>query len=449
MKTSYDKTKQIIDGISKSFCAAKWYNVSIWLGNGRTASCHHPLAHPIPKQELEANPSALHNTLFKKEQRKKMLEGERPAECGYCWKVEDSIKKDSGIFSDRIYQTARYTEKEIQAVKNLPWDANVTPKTVEICFDNLCNLACSYCNSEFSSTWSKDIKDNGAYINMQTDGGKTYRQDGSIAMPFGNKNEGNTYVAKFFEWFEDIRGGIDELRVSGGEPSRSPSFWKLLDICEDDKFNFAVNSNLIMDDERLDRLVDAGKKFKSFEIYTSAECMYENQEFVRDGFVWDVWEKNLFKAHMSPNVKTVHIMMTISLLSIWTVDKFLEQIVTWKKQLGTADSLYLSVNILRFPSFQSVNMLPIEIKNTLANNIEKVLEESREWLQPWEQNHFERLLTYLREVEASYEDRDAREKKESDLVNFLKQYEVRRKKPMLEYMPKEFNNWFLTLSNEG
>ena len=42
---SLQNTKKVIDSISKSFCAAKWYNVSIWLGNGRTASCHHPLAH--------------------------------------------------------------------------------------------------------------------------------------------------------------------------------------------------------------------------------------------------------------------------------------------------------------------------------------------------------------------------------------------------------------------
>ena len=150
MKTSYERTNELIKKIQpKSFCAAKWYNVSVWLGNGRTASCHHPLAHPVPKAELAADPSALHNTKFKKEQRKKMLEGERPKECGYCWKVEDETQ-GTEINSDRVYQTARYTEEEIEALKDIPWDKNVDPKTLEICFDNLCNLACSYCNSEFS-----------------------------------------------------------------------------------------------------------------------------------------------------------------------------------------------------------------------------------------------------------------------------------------------------------
>ena len=448
MKTSYERTKELIKDIApKSFCAAKWYNVSIWLGNGRTASCHHPLAHPVPKKELEKSASALHNTQFKKEQRKKMLEGERPAECGYCWKVEDAAQ-DEDINSDRIYQTARYTEEEIKALKDIPWDKNVNPKTVEICFDNLCNLACSYCNSEFSSTWSKDIVKNGEYKNMITDGGKTYRQDGSIAMPFGNKNEGNIYVKRFFDWFPEIKDGITELRVSGGEPSRSPSFWKLIDMSNNEKFALAVNSNLIMEDSRLDRLVEAGKKFEKLDIYTSAECMHKNQEFVRDGFDWNIWEKNVKKAVASPHINGMYVMMTISLLGIWTVDKFVKQIVEWKKEVNDKHAFFMSVNILRFPSFQSVTMLPQTIKEDLANKIEKVMKEEYDWINDLERNQLKRLLIYLRKVDSSMEDVDAYSKKRNDLINFVDQYAVRRNKPVEEYMPEQFNNWYQQLKNE-
>lgn len=447
MKTSYERTRQIIKDIApKSFCAAKWYNVSVWLGNGRTASCHHPLAHPVPKDELAADASALHNTKFKKEQRRKMLAGERPDECGYCWRVEDAAQSEE-INSDRIYQTARYTEEEIRALKDIPWDKNVNPKTVEICFDNLCNLACSYCNAEFSSTWSKDISTNGEYKNMETDGGKTYRQDGSIAMPFGNKNEGNIYVKRFFDWFPEIKDGITELRVSGGEPSRSPSFWKLIDISDNEKFAFAVNSNLIMEDSRLERLINAGKKFEKLDIYTSAECMHKNQEFVRDGFDWDVWEKNIMKATESPYVNGMYIMMTISVLSIWTVAEFLQTIVNWKKKFNNRHAFFMSVNILRFPSFQSVNMLPIEIKEELASRIEKVMVENKEWINDLETNQFKRLLIYLRKVDTSYEDKDDFGKKRNDFINFIEQYAERRNKPLEEYMPVEFNNWYTDLKN--
>jgi len=376
-----------------------------------------------------------------------MLAGERPEECGYCWKVEDAAQSEE-INSDRIYQTARYTEEEIRALKDIPWDKNVNPKTVEICFDNLCNLACSYCNSEFSSTWSKDISTNGEYKNMETDGGKTYRQDGSIAMPFGNKNEGNIYVKRFFDWFPEIKDGITELRVSGGEPSRSPSFWKLIDMSDNEKFAFAVNSNLIMEDSRLERLINAGKKFEKLDIYTSAECMYKNQEFVRDGFDWDVWEKNIMKATESPYVSGMYIMMTISALSIWTVAEFVETIVKWKKKFDNKHAFFMSVNILRFPSFQSVNMLPIEIKEELASRIEKVMQDNTEWINDLETNQLKRLLIYLRKVDTSYEDKDNFDKKRNDFINFIEQYAERRNKPLEEYMPVEFNNWYTDLKNE-
>ena len=282
---------------------------------------------------------------------------------------------------------------------------------------------------------------------MVTDGGKTYRQDGSIAMPFGNKNEGNIYVKRFFDWFPEIKDGITELRVSGGEPSRSPSFWKLIDMSDNEKFALAVNSNLIMEDSRLDRLVEAGKKFEKLDIYTSAECMYKNQEFVRDGFEWDTWEKNVKKAVASPHINGMYVMMTISLLGIWTVDKFVKQIVEWKKEVNDKHAFFMSVNILRFPSFQSVTMLPQPIKEDLANRIEKVMKEEYDWINDLERNQLKRLLIYLRRVDSSMEDVDAYSKKRNDLINFVDQYAVRRNKPVEEYMPQEFNDWYQELKN--
>ena len=80
--------KKILDTKSASFCGAKWFNATIWLGSGMTTSCHHPLPHKIDLEEIKNNPSAIHNTKEKKEQRRQMQCGERPAGCEYCWKIE-------------------------------------------------------------------------------------------------------------------------------------------------------------------------------------------------------------------------------------------------------------------------------------------------------------------------------------------------------------------------
>ena len=71
-------------------CMAKWTQSHIYLGQGLTHSCHHPSPHKIPLEEIENNPAALHNTLYKKSVRKEMLEGKRPKDCEYCWRIEDT-----------------------------------------------------------------------------------------------------------------------------------------------------------------------------------------------------------------------------------------------------------------------------------------------------------------------------------------------------------------------
>ena len=86
--------------LGASLCLAKWKQVSLHLTTGMNNSCYHPPLHRISVEEIGRNPGALHNTSHKKEQRKMMLRGERPAECQYCWNMEDL-----GHLSDRHYRS--------------------------------------------------------------------------------------------------------------------------------------------------------------------------------------------------------------------------------------------------------------------------------------------------------------------------------------------------------
>ena len=100
-----NQAKQILDRTGPGMCLAKWLQVTLHLQNGHTHSCHHPNTHKIPLEEIAEDPSALHNTKFKKEQRKTMMTGGRPPECHFCWQVEDNAPTDSNVFSDRIYKS--------------------------------------------------------------------------------------------------------------------------------------------------------------------------------------------------------------------------------------------------------------------------------------------------------------------------------------------------------
>jgi|TARA_R110000803_G_C11988913_1_gene321676 organic radical activating enzyme len=440
-----DETRDRNNAVSKSFCPAKWYNSTVWLGNGRTASCHHPEAHYIPTKEIFSSPSALHNTKFKKEQRKKMLDGERPSECGYCWRVEDA---DSVVHSDRTYKSTIYTDEEIAELQSLGWDADVDPKTLEISFDNLCNLSCSYCNAEFSSTWSNDIKKNGIYEGMETGGGQTYQNDGSHAYAFDPKKpEKNFFIQSFFKWFDaSLKNNLKELRVTGGEPTRSPQFWELVDRCEDVDFKFAVNSNLIMGKPRLDRLVECSKKFKQFDLYTSCEASGKAAELIRSGLNYEDWLDNMRYFATHGKYTNINIMMTISSLCLFSITDFLSDIIDMKREFKRPGMFNLSLNILRFPSFQSVNLLPENIKITQAMKLEEWLSMHEGFLNDSEVNQIQRLVSYLRKVDIGYEDEDSLENKQNDFYKFFKSYTDRRNMNITEIITdNEFVDWWHTL----
>ena len=81
--------KLLTSEISGTFCLAKWHHTTIYLHRGQTHSCYHPKPHDIPLQELKYDPSVLHNTPQKIDERIEMFNGEKPSGCQYCWNVEE------------------------------------------------------------------------------------------------------------------------------------------------------------------------------------------------------------------------------------------------------------------------------------------------------------------------------------------------------------------------
>ena len=139
--------KKRLAEISPTMCLAKWNQVSLHLSTGMTNSCYHPPLHKIDATQLNNNPSALHNTTEKLDQRFKMLQGERPDGCSYCWKMEDT-----GEMSDRHYRSGEpWAMQDYEAIKKNPMTTSWTPRYVEVNFNHACNFKCSYCSPQFLS----------------------------------------------------------------------------------------------------------------------------------------------------------------------------------------------------------------------------------------------------------------------------------------------------------
>ena len=431
--------QKYLDTKSASFCAAKWYNATIWLGSGMTTSCHHPLPHKIDLEEIKKNPSAIHNTKEKKEQRRQMQCGDRPAGCEYCWKIED-IGRDS--ISDRVYKSKIYTDNDLDLAYQSDYQRDFNLKTLEIAFDPTCNFACSYCNPAFSTTWARDINQGGPYNDMITDGRNHFTHSHASAEPY-KKEETNPYVEAFYKWWEsDLHKSLDELRITGGEPMMSPNLWRLLDWIEtqghkmNPNMRIAINSNLGAKQSIIDRFKKKLKNFSNFHLYTSNESISGQAEYIRDGLNFNQWYGNMLSM-MKENIPSeIHNMATINALCLETLPQFLEQLV----QLKTASKLYgptlnFTLNILRFPSFQSPLVLPDDLRNLFKQNLEKFLSNNSKYLEHMEINHTQRLIDYLDVVKTPHAGAATQEKLQKDFKIFYSQYDKRRGKDFVKTFP--------------
>jgi hypothetical protein len=424
------------------------------------------LGHQIDANELIENPSAIHNTPHKKYMRKLMQEGQRPQECEYCWKIEDIGRNN---ISDRVYKTAVFEEADILKTAKADWQENTMLKTLEISFDRTCNFACSYCNPSFSTTWVKDIHKYGPYRNIDGDARSHFVNAADHAKPI--PDDTNPYSQAFWKWWEQEDGladNLEEIRITGGEPLMAPGVWKLFEWFKANQdrvknrkdgkvMRYAINSNLVPKDDIMDRLIDLSHYVPHLEVYTSAESLGAHSEYIRDGFIWDKWLHNLTRLHTEGNIKKTHIMMTINSLCLASITEFMDEILAFKRKHDTHYPT-MSLNILRFPSFQSCSLLPMDIRQKYSEKLQVWLDEQiakdeksskgSPLLMHIEREQTQRLVDYLDVIKTPHKNVKDPEQNKRDFKQFYHQYDIRRGKDFCNTFPQEFVDFYNSIETD-
>jgi organic radical activating enzyme len=362
----FRQTKELLDKTSPSFCLAKWNQVSLHLGAGLTHSCHHPAPHKIPIEEIEDNPSALHNTLHKKLLRKQMIEGQRPVECNYCWRVEDTQTNinENVIFSDRITKSAEpWARPYLEEIQSKPWDSDVNPTYLEVSFDTVCNFKCAYCSPTFSSTWRQEIEQHGPYnlSNMTMHSLDYLKQKGSMPIPVSHHNP---YLEAFWKWWPDLVKDLHVFRITGGEPLLSKQVFRVLDHLIDNpqpNLEFNINTNLDVPLEIMNKFIDKmkiiqeKKAIKKFKIYTSNEAHGKQAEYIRFGLNYDQWLKNCHRVLSEIPDSHLTVMAAYNILSLPSFKLLMDDIIEMKCQYTQQpirkNPVSLDVPYIRWPEF--------------------------------------------------------------------------------------------------
>jgi len=328
--------KKIFPIKTETACLLKWAWSTIYLGQGKTSSCHRVDQFPIDPNNF-AN---FHNQPEKIAARETMLRGEWPqAGCQYCQKIEEA-----GGMSDRQYQLheSKNMDHIPQELFDNPTATEVVPTILEIYFNNVCNMACVYCGSHFSSKWEEENKKFGVF------------QKGAVEFGW-NKPQNPDYekmLADFWKYLEekDRYKAIRYYQILGGEPFFQKEFDTSIEFWEnhpnpDVAFNIITNLKVPPKKfkayiDRFGKMVEEGK-LSRLQITGSLDAWGPQEEYVRWGLDLVEWEENFTYLLDKPWVVQV-VNMAITGLTIKTLPELIEKIKEWNLRRPDGNKIYLS-----------------------------------------------------------------------------------------------------------
>jgi len=439
------------DNLGPALCLAKWKQVSLHLPTGLNNSCYHPPLHPIDATKLKDNPGALHNTDHKKSQRVIMLKNEKPEECSYCWNVEAH-----GQLSDRHYRSGEpWAAVDYEAIKNSTGtEDDVVPSYVEVNFNHACNLRCSYCSPQFSSSWQAEVDKFGAYPTSTPHNDPVHFTGNRRPIP---AREDNPYVDAFWEWWPTLYPKLKHFRMTGGEPLMDKNTYKVFDYVlalPNPELHLNVTSNFSVDDALFNKYIDYVKQLCNTQIehfmqYVSLDSgNHAHAEYIRHGLIYNKLFENVHRyLYQVPNRNSLTFIITMNNLSVLGIQRQLEWILELRKLYSkTYQRVWFDTPLLRTPTWQSLQILPpvyAGVLERVADWMELNLETPEQpfhGFKDYEVQRMRRDVAWMKEganLDPAY-----LKQQRADFYRFFREHDSRRKTDFTTTFPemKEFWN---------
>ena len=415
---SFRKTSKLVNKVfpiqTDTACQLKWNWSTIFLTSEETASCHRTNHHKFDTDIFD-----FHNTPDKLDDRRQMLAGKWPKKgCDYCQNIEKA-----GGQSDRI---TNLNFPGIHAPPELDKDStaiHVTPRILEVYFDNTCNLKCLYCGPHFSSLWDAENVKFGL-------------------LPFNKSPNIESNKQKIFEWLKINGHHLSVFNILGGEPLYQDELNQCLDLFDqypapELKLQIFTNLNCRLPHlqktvEKVRQLVDQDK-LREFEITASLDCWGTPQEYVRYPLNLVEWQQN-FEYLLHQDWINLIISSTVTPLTIKTLPDLLKKIQHW----NNTRPVHHYQNSVNSPSYMFIDIFG----DIFAEDFKQAL-ELKPNTTPEEQSSKEYLKGIA--IQSASDSPDIPEI--TRLFNFLNQMDQRRKtnwKQTFPWLINEFAKYKLT-----
>ena len=435
--------------LGPALCLAKWKQVSLHLPTGLNNSCYHPPLHEIPAELLFDNPAVLHNTPYKKEQRKIMLRQERPNECGYCWAMEDN-----GKLSDRHYRSGEsWAAKDFDSIVNSSGDEDVIPSYVEVNFNHACNLKCSYCSPQFSSSWAEEVDKLGGFPTGRVHNDPSYFVGRNRPIPV---REHNPYVDAFWSWWPSLYPELRHFRMTGGEPLLDKNTYRVFDyVLANPKpdLHLNVTSNFSVDEKSWQKYLGyvkqlcEGERIEHFMQYVSLDSFGDQAEYIRHGLDFNLlWDRvNQFLTEI-PGRNSITFIVTMNNLSVPGLGKLFSSILGLRKIYSkTYQRVWFDTPVLRQPTWQSLQLLPEsyvdELETVWAFMLKNIETEATRFqgFKDYEIARLDRDIAWMRDGQKL--DKEYIDSNKADFYRFFAEHDRRRGTDFLKTFP-EMSAWW-------
>lgn len=383
-------------------CQLKWNWSTIYLTSEKTASCHRTTHHSFDTNQFD-----FHNTPSKIRDRERMLDGQWPdSGCNYCKAIESA-----GGESDRLTNLDLAGMHAPVELDSDPRAVRVTPRILEVYFDNTCNLKCLYCGPQFSSLWDAE--------NIQ------------YGLPaFSKSSRMETNKQRLFEWLKINRQHLTNFNILGGEPLYQSELGQCLDFFQqypapDLKLQIFTNLNARLD--YVQHVVTRVKKLiqqeclRELEVTASLDCWGPPAEYVRYPLSLDVWQRNFEYLLSQPDINLI-VGSTITPLTIGTLPDLMQRINDWNQER----QIYHYQNSVNSPSYLFIDIFG----DIFAKDFERALH-----LKPTRTLEQQKSRDYLQGIALQSAHGGPRPEQIAGLFDFLNTIDRRRKLSWAKVFP--------------
>jgi radical SAM protein with 4Fe4S-binding SPASM domain len=333
---------------SKTFCIMPFIHQNI-KHEGKVGACwrYPDRIGDYRSQSLEQ----IWNSEQTRELRRAVLNGERPKGCRSCWDFEDSGVASTRQTCNETYSGKQYNmnfEEIVKEVNTEDFSMPYHPRSIEIRFDNTCNLRCRHCSPTYSSQWENLAFKHPEVKEFFVKWGAGRLEKKHISLPETS-----------FEQFKNAIPYLREVLIAGGEPLQQKRHWEMIEAMRDHAHNITLsyNSNLVALGIGFYNVLDHWPKFKKIILRVSIDGDDSTFSYFRtNGDINKVIE-NVQKLHALPNIE----MSLTTTVSIYNITRLVDIV----KFVNAAGGLF-HTSIVQYPRAINPKVLPQHIKQRIT-----------------------------------------------------------------------------------